>query len=237
MSSTGASGAVPRRYQQRALALVRAVRGASGVTTEHAVPESSRWIDAVLAPGRASPAWGILRSDLDRRQVLLEHFSRPPRPQRLASTLIKAAWGLERWVARDRVALSPPLTLVISVGRPVRALELLGFRPDDEHEGLHRARLGALELLLVDVRRLARGPGTSFLRAFDHRHAVAEENLRQVYQDPDLARAVKIKIGEAVMNEPALWNPEEKQVTAQELLERGCKAGREEGRKVSGVAG
>ena len=47
----------------------------------------------------------------------------------------------------------------------------------------------------------------------------------------------KIKIGEAVMNEPALWNPEENQVTAQELLERGCKAGREEGRKVSGVAG
>lgn len=208
-----------KRHQQRALALMRAVHP-SRIETEVAVPESSRWIDALLHVERPNPCWGVIGPDLAARQVLLEHYSAPPQRSRLTSTMIKAAWALDRWAVRSSARRRPPLTLIVSVGRPARGLRLLGFE-DDPVGGLYRARLGALELLLADVRGLPDLPGTRFLRTFDHRPEVAAANLRRLYEDPTLSRGVKLAIGEAVMKQPALWDPREHQLTAKELLALG----------------
>lgn len=109
---------------------------------------------------------------------------------------------------------------MLSVGRPAQALQAFDLRPAAPR-GLYRARLGALELLLVDTRNLARVPGTSFLRAFDHRPGVAARNLRELFHDPGLSRGVKLAIGGAVMKEPALWDPREHRLTAEELVALG----------------
>lgn len=205
-----------KRHQQRALALMRAVHP-SRIETEVAVPESSRWIDALLHVERPNPCWGVIGPDLAARQVLLEHYSAPPQRSRLTSTMIKAAWALDRWAVRSSARRRPPLTLIVSVGRPARGLRLLGSE-DDPVGGLYRARLGALELLLADVRGLPDLPGTRFLRTFDHRPEVAAANLRRLYEDPTLSRGVKLAIGEAVMKHPTLWDPRERQLSADELM-------------------
>lgn len=122
---------------------------------------------------------------------------------------------------------------MISVGRPVAGLEHLGFA-SAAVQGCYRARLGRLELLLVDVRGLPPVPGTSLLRAFDDREEVAAANLRALFEDPDVQSATKIAVREAMMREPGLWHEGLRDLSGEELIslgeERGFERGVERGR-------
>lgn len=73
----------------------------------------------------------------------------------------------------------------------------------------------------MNVRGLPRGPGTSFLRALDHRPGVAAANLRRLYEDPQVDEGIKIRVGEAVMREHTVFDPSERSLTVQEILEHG----------------
>lgn len=223
-----------RRHQRRALALVRAVVGPR-LETELAIPESSRAIDCLFPPQRASEAWGVIQGDLDGRAVLVEHFSQPPTPVKMATVVLKAAWLVEQWLKGRWRTARPPLALVLMVGRPEQALDLFAFE-ERGLQGCHRARQGPLEVLAVDVRALPPGAGTSFLRAFDHR-VEAADNLRSLYADAGLPAATRMRIGEAVMKEPSVWGPTAVKLTAQELVELGRKEGREEGREEGSLRG
>ncbi len=214
------------RHQERALALLRATeRGALAV--EVAVPEGSRRIDALLELGRPNRIWGPLLPALSRRRILFEHFSGPPSIEALTTVHAKLALVLEAWARSRRVAarrglasIRPPLGLVLSVGRPAGALQVLGYVPRGP-SGVHVASLGAFEAVLVDVRGLPPEPGTALLRAFDHRPAVASRNLARLLVDPALDWRTRRAIGDAVMAKPKLWDPLEQQVTVDLLLQRG----------------
>ena len=103
--------------------------------------------------------------------MVFEHFSRPPSPRQLGTALMKTAWALLRWF-RGKKTRRPTLGLVLSAGRPSSALEFFRLlRPSRVH-GVYRTNEPGLELILVDVARLPKGPGTSFLRLLDHRRPV-----------------------------------------------------------------
>ena len=220
--------------QRRALAIVRVVQAGS-LRVEAAIPERSRRIDAVLDVDLAHPAWGPIRADLEGRTVALEHFGAPPAAAALGSIFLKLAALLDRWLADPRPASAPrparaPLALVLSVGQPTAALELLRLRARPLR-GCYEAALGPAELLLVDVRALPPGPGTALLRLFDHRPAVVGENLRRLFDDPEIDSSTKLALGEAIMAEPAIWDPVEQRLTAQEILARGRAEGRVAGQR------
>ncbi len=184
------------------------------------MPEGSRRIDGVIDVGRAHPAWGPIRGDLDGRLVLVEHFGAPPSEAALASVYLKLAALVERWVRAHPRPPRPPLALVLSVGRPERALATFGLQARPP-AGCWTGSVGPGAVLLVDVRGLAPGPGTTYLRLFDHRRSVVEQNLARLYRDPDVDSKTKLALGEAIMAEPAVWDPVEQRLTAQELLTRG----------------
>ena len=209
--------ATPR--QRRALTIVRVVQ-AEPLRVEAGVPERSRRIDGVLEIAAAHPAWGPIRADLDGRTVAIEHFAAPPPASALGSTFLKLAALLDRWVARTPRPSRAPLALVLSVGRPTAALELLRLRPRPL-QGCYEATLGPAEVLLVDVRALPPTSGTALLRLFDHRPAVVGGNLRRMFDAPEIDSETKLALGEAIMAEPAIWDPAETHLTAQELLARG----------------
>ena len=222
------------RHQERALALLRATERRA-LAVEVAVPEGSRRIDALLELGRPNRIWGPLLPALSRRRILFEHFSGPPSIEALTTVHAKLALVLEAWARSRRVAarrglasIRPPLGLVLSVGRPAGALQVLGYVPRGP-SGVHVASLGAFEAVLVDVRGLPLEPGTALLRAFDHRPAVASRNLARLLVDPALDWRTRRAIGDAVMAKPKLWDPLEQQVTVDLLLQRGRVEGRVEG--------
>lgn len=159
---------------------------------------------------------------------MIEHHSQAPLPEEVASALVKGAWSVEQWLRKRWKTRRSPLTLLLCVGRPAGALQR--FALSGRSPGCYRGALGALEVLLVDVRGLPPGRGTSFLRALDHHPEVAAANLRALYEDPRVDQRIKIRIGEAVMREHTVFDPSERFLTAQELLEEGRKEGREEGR-------
>ena len=194
--------------------LVHAVQ--PGGTTEVSLPESTYLVDLFLVADPASEAWGVLRDDLRDRAVVFEHFSRPPSPQQLATAVMKTAWGLVRWLD-ERQPSRHPVGVVLCVGEPVGALGFLRLLRRTRLPGVYRTRDSALELILVDVTRLSRGPGRSFLRLFDHRSRVSGQNLRDLQTDPTLSRLTRDSILEAIMRNPASFTPPERAITADAL--------------------
>lgn len=215
---------VARRHQLRACSLLRAVQHEQ-LDTEVAIPESSRFLDGLITIRAASDCWGPIRSDLEGRQLLFEHFSRAPSPRDLAVVVMKLGFLTDRWFSTSSSPPRPPLALVLSVGRPRGALVHFGFR-ERALPALWDACMGALGILLVDARNLPVAPGTSFLRAFDHRGPVQTANLRHLYDDPEIDWATKLEIGAAIMAEPNLWAPAARQLTAKQLFARGEAEGR-----------
>ena len=203
------------RLQRRALALIRAVQ--PGGDAEAAIPETARQIDLLHVVEEPSEAWGILSSDLAHRPLVLEHFSAPPSRQELAGSLLRAAWAVEEWFKGRWSTRRPPLTLVLSVGRPDLALGFFGLLQPTETTGVYRTRDPGLELILVDVRRLDPGrQGTAFLRLFDHRHEAVRENLPRSLRAPELYNC-RHSILEAIMNEPTVFDPLERRTTLAEI--------------------
>lgn len=219
-----------RPRQRRALALVRAALPGVEIEPELAIPEASRALDAVFDVAEPSDAWGIVRADLAARSIHFEHYSTPPSAAELTTTLLKATWVLEQWTLGRRSSARAPLSFVISLGRPVSALEHLGFVAE-AIPGCYRARLGKLEVLLVDVRALPRRPGTSFLRAFDDEEDVALENMRALFGDPTVQEPIKIAIREVMMAQPGLWSEALRDLSGEELIELGRQEGFERGQQ------
>jgi len=220
-----------RPRQRRALALVRAVHPGE-VRSEVTIPESSRSIDAVLPAVPASPAWGVLRGLVDRREVVLEPFSRRPDPAEVAGVLLKVAWQVERALRTGTPGGRLPLGLVLSVGRPDEALDTFRMLEPTSPAGVYLTPHPGLEVVLVDVRNLAPGPGTSFLRAFDH---ARDDRLAHLVTDTTLEAAIRDAILEAAMTQSDVFGSRELQRSRAELealgerrgLERGLERGRQ----------
>jgi len=209
--------------QERALALVRAVH--PGVASERPVPESSRRIDALLPAAPASEAWGFLREVLDRRPIVFEPFSGTPSAEELAVVLMKGACALADALARPADDARLPITLTLSVGRPQSALSVIQLLRPGRLEGLYRTREPGLEVVLVDVRNLPVGPGTSFLRAFDHTRL---DGLARVLTDGTLAGGTRDAIMEAAMAHSDVFGARELELSREQLVEKGLARGRRE---------
>ncbi|MFC1706670.1 DUF4351 domain-containing protein [Planctomycetota bacterium] len=211
-----------RRLQQRARELVRAAL-VSGETlsTEKPLPESSRAIDMLTVVGKPAALWGVLRREVAHRPLLVEHYSRPPSPLNLATTLLKGSWVLEQWLAGCWPTRVGPLVLVLSVGRPRNALSLFSeVRPVGGTRGLYRAP-GGLDVVLVDVKGLPVRDDTAFLRLFDHRPQAVIQNLQRLLGSESVGILEKERVKEAIMKNPAVFDPAERNLTYQEAVALG----------------
>ena len=220
------------QHHTRALALVGAVEPQLDTRREVGLPESSRWIDALVPFAAPSDAWGPLRPYLAHRRVFLELYSRAVPSADLVTCVLKSVWGYEQWQRQRRAesAGRPPLCLVISDGRPrsgLRDLACFGACPDVG--GLYRLDCG-YQVLLVDAKRI-RGKGSSFLRLLPTRPEERDDKLQEVLNDPDLSDATKLQIEKTMANN-TVFGEAERESAAQALLKRGEKRGEKRGRRL-----
>jgi len=224
---TKAADTPRNRHQGRALALIEAVQPEAEFTREEVLPEASRWIDAAADFEAPSEAWGVLRPDLERRRVYVEHFSQPPSERSLASAALKAVSGLDRWLSQPPTARPPrpPLSLVLSDGFPRKALARLCCAKPAPWAGVYRLTCG-FELLLVDAKRVTAVPGAAFLRLLHSPKAGRADRLKAVFEDPELSAATKRALQELVMQKDELFAPAERDLTYAEVLAKGRQEGR-----------
>ena len=218
-------------HQSRTLTLLEGVCGPNIVAVEKAVLHTHLPIDCLLAFTLLQPpprALGLLRPIVAERIVALEHFSRPPDRFRFATAVTKL-WALLREHYQKTAATRPkrpPLLLVLTVGHPRTALRMLPAQ--EVVPGLHlRYADGEVEVCYLDVRGLAGGPGTGLLKLLDHRPASRTEPIVNLRHDPELDILDKEAIMEVIMNNPHVFDQEERRLSAHELYESGVEEGME----------
>jgi len=220
-----------RPHQERAEAVLRALCGEELVDVEVAAPKVPSAIDVVVRrPDRTLDAWGPLRERVRGRTLVVEHFSRPPSRDELSKAFAKACWTIADWSEDGAPETRSPLLVVLSVGRPRGALELWRGLEPTGLTGIYAATLTPLEAVLVDVKALPPGPGTSVLRFFDHRPDVAEDNVRRLWTDPAVGNITKDALRRAIMSDPKTFE-RERPLTLEEVEERAEKRAEERAEK------
>ena len=220
-------------HQSRTLTLIEGTCGPNVVGVEKAVLHTHLPIDCLLSFTQEHPpprALGLLRSIVAERVVALEHFSRPPDRFRFATAVTKL-WALLREHYPKTGAMRPkrpPLLLLLTAGHPRTALKMLPAR--EIVPGLYlRDAGGEGEICYLNVRGLAGGPGTGLLKLLDHRPANRAEPIVNLRHDPELDILDKEAIMEVIMNNPQVFDQEERRLSARELYESGVAEGMERG--------
>ena len=227
------------RWQDRALALVAVARqrqeeaGEQGMLVQQvSLPANARTIDAVLVAAAPDEVWGVLRGLMRGREVVIEHESEPPVPAKIYNALTKLCWRAELWELEGTLMERVPMLLVLSVGRPERALERLPFERQ-EFEGLYRGDWGELTVALVDVKRLEPGPGRWFLRLFNHDDEAFQHNMRHFLRDETMTRETRKKVADAILEQETEFPEGQRQATFDEIealsWDRGIQKGLEQG--------
>ncbi|MFC1708308.1 DUF4351 domain-containing protein [Planctomycetota bacterium] len=86
--------------------------------------------------------------------------------------------------------------------------------------GLYRAP-GGHGVVLVDVKGLPIRDDTAFLRLFDHRPQAVIQNLQRLFRSESVGVLEKERVKEAIMKNPAVFDPAERNLTYQETLAIG----------------
>jgi hypothetical protein len=200
------------------------------------VPQASRYIDGVIYLSEASRGWGVIQTQVSGRIVIIEHFSRPPSLAKMVSGRAKLSWMTDLWWRQPdrRHGRRPPLLLVISSGRPRKALAQLPEIAAGSLRGVWETTPSAFgDTLIVDVKGLEETDGTSLLRLM---HAAkptveARERIGHLLTDPVVDDTLRAKLIEGIMQGTVELTAEEQELTYRSVLERGRAEGREEGRE------
>lgn len=191
-------------HQRRALDIIQVVEGADVIAAERAVPQGHFRIDALLRMSRAPTGmWGPLREVVADRLVVLELDSRPPSRKKLVRARLKHFFVLDEWHQRPMHGTRPPMLLTISDGTPRKALAATQHLQPGHLRGLWRSTedLTCGSAWLVDLKSLARRPGTSVLRLLRRPRTPdeAREQLAALLADDALLSSQRDRLMEAVM--------------------------------------
>ena len=224
-----------RPHQRRVLSIVQHIERRRVLQPEKAVPQASRYIDGVIHLDEASRGWGVIQEQLSHRIVIIEHFSRPPSVTQLVCGRAKLSWMVEQWWQR-RVAhgIRPPLLLVLSGGRPRRAIAQIPELVPGRLPGLWATAPSLFgDMLLVDVKGIEKADGTSVLRLMHASGSLSEarERIEHLLTDTGVWVTIRGNLVEGIMQGTVELSADEREVTYRSVLERGREEGREEGRE------
>ncbi len=228
-----------RPHQERVLACLQLIEPGAEVKPEVGIPQASRSIDGVMEVGEGSERWGVLRSTVRERTVLVEHWSSPPSFVELATAHFKRGAVVEGWAVEQAPDGSgregaaewaggakpsrAPLLLIISNGRPRKALKGVNHLVASSTRGIWASgdcRLG--QTVLVDVKGLERMQGTSVLKLLRTPDSDQEikSNIDHLIGDPMLSKDDREELLEAIMTQSP-FTPTEQKLTVESVRESG----------------
>jgi hypothetical protein len=233
-----------KKYEDWTIAALNVASPESEVAQEWAVPRNTRRIDTLHQWNEPPEAFGVLRSRLANRTVLVEHESSTLTERKWWRFWIALAWLSSVWFeagslperkVRERLRRNPahryPVLLVLteslspSLLRAIPRLSQLdtpGVWADGDPE--------SFTTIVIDRSRLARGAGVGLWHfllgpSADARYDV----LRALREDPTISVQLRTALEEAIMNQTIPTDEPTRIGLAQQIREEGREEGRREG--------
>ena len=190
-----------RRHQERLFSFIRLVEG-DCFQSEVSVPQGLFSIDALLEMQSPSLFWGTLRQQLAKRYVVLEHFSRPPKLERIHNAEAKLKHVQVSW-AKSRPTERSPVLLVLSCGVP----RYIKRGAQELEAGIYQIPSLNQDEFFINIKGLSQCPTWYPLRATCEEHYITSLNqmaawlgeraLRQALTRQELKARNDLKKGRA----------------------------------------